>query len=403
MSTKFTFTKENIGRVRNFLDYVKKLESITAMNKSQTFVIDGNKLKLYAGGEDGTIGAGHVETVIDIKDVALDSKLPTNFVMEGGNFINFLGKIKSDEIFVEFDGKKITMTGSGKTKVSSAIFKFLADDELKEIEDHIKDIFKTEFKSEIEVDITNYKNEISELGALTKLLDIARQVGIKDVKKKTTITVADNLCIFSWTPTTKIIDENAEIFLDRDVANFFKNVDKFKISGNKKFYYFDVATQGIKVMFVPKASKWQYPTDQDLIDICPEDTKKIVLEVKAADFYNALESFEGIFESSTWRYKQVKVKVPTNFKDEVQLHFDNMLNEVSDTLPVTVKSKTDSGTNFEFIMPTLHFNNLKDFLYTDDASTFTIEFNSLGLDQPHGPGIKIISGGTEIIFAKMSE
>ena len=411
MASKFTFTKENINKVKLFLDYVKKLETISAMENKQVFVINGNKLYIYAIGEAGSAGAGHVETVIDIKDVILDKNISTHFVMESSVFINSLEKVKSDDIFISLEKDKIKITGTGKSSFSSVLFAYKTDDELKEIQDHISTILKLpEFKTPININIADYKNEIGELAQLSKLLDVGRQVEISpdiyDNKKNLTshakVTIADNLCIFSWEPTAQIIDKET-VYIDRDVTTFFKNVDNFQISFNKKFYYFDIANYGIKLMFVPKTAKWQFPTEQDVLDISPEKTKLIELEINATEFYDVLDEFEGMFESGSWRYKQVKVETPAGFKNELKIHYDNMVNEVNTILPVKILNRTDNTDNFEFLMPTLHFKHLKPFLLQDSSSTFKFTYSSVAQDQPHGTGLIISNGSVTAIIAKMNE
>jgi len=399
MASKFTVKESCINNIKLFLDYVKKLETISAMENKQIFVINGNKLHLYATGEAGSSGAGHVETVIDITDVSLDKNIPSHFVMESSVLINSLEKTKSTDIFVTLEKDKIKIQGAGKSVFSSVLFAYKTDDELKEIQDFVTDTLKTpEFKTPIEVNIADYKDEISELAQLSKLLDIGRQVEIAPNK----VSIADNLCVLSWTPVAKITDKET-IHLDRDVTNFFKYIDKIQVSFNKKFYYFNIANYGIKLLFVPKTSKWAFPTSEEVSDIIPEKSQQIELEINAEKFYDMLTEFEGMFESGSWKYKQIKVKTPKNFSNELIVHYDNMVNEVNTALPVVIKSNTDKKEDFEFIMPTLHFKNLKPFLCIDSTSTFTLKYNSLDSDQPHGQGIVIENGGITITIAKMNE
>ena len=383
----FTINRDQIARLKMLQSYIGKMEAFSPINNKQTFVIS-DKLSIY-----GT-GNGHIEANFDITNIKLSGK--DYFGMELNKFINYLDKIKDDEINVSITNNVMNLKSKGKLEIKETLISETKNkNEIDELVGFITTkLAEKEFKSVIEVKLEN-KELMNELASLTKFQDSNRQILIG----KNYIKTADNLCITSFN-TTENLTTDEEVLLDRDIISLFKNVDSFKISSDKSYYYFDIVNNNIKILFQPKSYNWTYPNETELAEIKPIDNKKIMLKINSEKFFETIDKFDGVFDSSAWRYGQIKVN-SANYKTKNQLlfHFDTLSTEIIDYLPIEIISNTDNEDDFEFVLPSIYFKYLKSSLIKNE--TFNIEYNSLQANENNGMAIVISNDNSITILAKM--
>jgi len=389
--TEFSIKKDQVSRLKVLLDYIKRVETFSPINARQVFTLEKDKLNIY-----GISSNGQVSASFDIKSTKIGNDV---FEMGLNQFITNLEKIKSDEINIKIENDKMTTSSTtSKVTVNQVIItSVLKTKEITEIKNYINDILTMpEFSKPIEINVSQ-KDIMTELGNLTKFQDINHQIMLDENNIKT----ADNICILNYKSTSKIIQQKANILIDRDIMPLFKNVEQFQISSDNKYFYFDIQNYGIKIIFTPRTFNWSFPTDDELNDIIPDNKNFIELEIDSKLFYDKLSDFDGVFESNTWKYNQVKMHTPKGFtsKKEIKLHFDNGMTEVITHLPVEIKSNTDGKEDFEFLIPTCHFKFLKDILLSED--TFKLHYSSKDINDPNGLAIKIYNKISEIIMAKI--
>jgi hypothetical protein len=153
----------------------------------------------------------------------------------------------------------------------------------------------------------------------------------------------------------------------------------------------------------PKLSKWAYPTDEDVVGICPTDDKNIALDVTPAALYGALSQFDGMFQSAKWRYSQVRVatnKASLTTDNELLLHFDDMAAEVREYLPITNPILTDiDSDDFEFILPSLHIARLESIL--KQSPVIHVLYNDIESSEPNGLAIRLYTDKLSLVIAKL--
>jgi hypothetical protein len=391
----FTINKDQIPRLKVFNDYCKKMESISPIEEDQSYIIKNDKLYIYGKGAQ----AAQIDTILDISNVKLDKNESNGFGISSTNFINFLEKTQDDDISVAIKDQQITIKGL-KTKpvFRQTLIWNKSEDEIKELETFISDTLKSnEFKRPITVTLGNQKNIISDLASMTKLLDVNQAVELN----KDSIRFADNLNILRLSIAKNSISSDDNIILQRDITSLFKNIDSFILSDDKKWFYFDIQEYGIKMLFIPKASSWQYPTEDDMKEIIPDDPS-ITVKVETEKFYKALDEIDNVFDSESWRYKQIKFKTPNDFANEKILvfHYDNMKYEVITQVPIEILEQKDKKDNFEFVIPTVHFKFIKNIL--EEETTFDIVYSSKAISDPNGASIIVKNQKLKIVLAKMT-
>jgi hypothetical protein len=385
--TNVIIKKDQIARLKALADYMKKMESFSPLNNRQIFSLVNDKLTIY-----GTGNAGHIEATIDV-----DSKDSLDFQFELPKFITFLDKMKSEEIHVSIANDKMTIKSpTNKLEMSHAVLSGLTAVTVKEAQTYVKTTLALpEFNDPIEVKLGDNRDVVTDICGLTNIQDTNRQISLS----KDTIKAADHICIVRTKVTTAMSSE--EVYIDRDLVSLFKGTESFKISSDKKYYYFDIQNFGIKLIFTPKAHQWQYPTDADLTAIRPLDNKLITITVNTENFYKLLEDFDNVFDRSTRKYDEVYFRTPKEFakSNEIEIHYSDDVSEVRNKLAVEITANTDNTDDFSFLMPTLHFDLLDSTLSKHE--TFKIKYSSTKISEPNGQAIIIENPETEIILAKM--
>jgi hypothetical protein len=400
--TKFTIKQEEISRIKLFSNYIKKLESISDIGENQLFhLTNDNKLHIYAIGPDGNSGSIHQEISIDVFDVSLDTNLKSHFVTDLDSLLVALSKITDIDIIFNLTSDKLSIVNTKKqSSFSMNLALNKSDEELTEVSTFIATqlaLPEFDISNRIIIDITNIKDDLLNIASFIKCFDLNTNIEIDE----TSLKAADNFGIFKETLAAKPCTNT--VLLHCDVIQLANHIDKIHLSSDQKFFYFDLASFGIKILFVKQVSPFVYPTDSDIEGFIPEASNRIKVEINAQDFYNTLEEFEGFFDSE-WTYHQVYIRTPTDFSNvkKLELSWQDGIHEIKTNVSVNILERTDLNEDFSFLIPTKSLKVLRPILNKDKDSSITIEYNSLAVSQPHGSGIKISNnGGIELEIPKM--
>lgn len=360
---QFLFQKSQISRLKTFNSYIKRMEAICPLDMNQLFVIKDNKLSVYGHG-NGSLGSGFIEASFDVE--TNDSFF---FVIDLTKFIQLLEKAKSDEVSVSMtDTSQLIFKGKDSSSKFTQVVMSLDMEELKEVSTAVTN-YRTSnpYKNGIDIDVSKIK---------TDLLNAASVLGILNVNKfmklsSTSITTADNVSIIDV--SVPELTNGQEVYLHKNLPALLQEVDSFKICNidGEYWVYIDIASQGISLYFAEPPIDYQSPSASEVAGMLPKD-EYMQIEVKSDDFVNALSEFDGIFDSASWRYGQIKFTVDD--EPVFKLHFDNMVSCVDTVLKYTILEDTRKDKkSFMFQIPTLHlkalFNDLKEY------PAFTMKFS----------------------------
>src|SRR5574344_1386453 len=311
----FTIDKTQIPRLKIFNDYLKKLELISPLEQSQLFYVNKGKLSIYGYGS-GSLGAGNIEAFFDInsEDTFYFSENVTQFIV-------LLEKTKSDTITVSVtDQSKLIIKGDKSKSVFTQVVLNTSQEDFDSIVKAVSDYEKSNFyKNSIDINVSKSKDVLSRLASMSSIL---------------------------------------------------KDVDTFKSYDDSGTYwqYFDIALQGIKLYFAQPEVDYETPSEGDIADMTDENPIK--LTVSAADFFNSIDEFDGMFDSQSWQYKQIKFKTPKEFTESdknIKLHFDNMVTCVDTELPIVSCYDRSPKKEFEMLLPTIHMKYIEDELKAEEV------------------------------------
>jgi hypothetical protein len=397
---KFSVSSDNATRIAVFADHIKKLNVVSAINEDQLFVLDSeNKtLSIYAYAK-----AAQAEMKLDIDNVKVDDKAPTYFNIPLIRIVPVLAKIKGESVF-SFDNTALTIAESGKKGITKiTLFKSLDEQAISEIEEEIINIKASDdFKDAYQINLDNL-DRISTYANLTKIIGTTDTIKLSIDGKN--IYACDNQCVVHYSEDNASKDE---IFLNNKLIPLLKNSPQFVVTKDFKYYYLNFQAFGIQMVYTPPAVVWEYPSEDDITYVTPDDTDKYELEINAKTFFDTLDKFKNMFQSAYWRYEQVFIETRDIDKNkELHFHFDDMATDVNEYLPIANIITKGVNDGFEWQLPTLHLQQIKSDLIKDDSTTFTMIYNGVepGAEiNDHKPGIGILikSGNLLVMIAKLT-
>jgi hypothetical protein len=401
---KFKLDKTNKARIEVFADYVKRVGVFCPLNDRQLFLYDAPKqtLKMVAMGKSAGGGNGVVDSyAAATADSPKDDASTESFISTAAQVVNAISKIQSDDVLITIDGQRVIFsspTQSRNTITLNTLIKMGAD-EIAEYDQFIKTkLNEPYFADPIKFTLDDASRTIiTSFSGLTKLCDVSDSIQITE----NAVLASDNVCVASLKiPSKSIVRE--EVLLNRDVVDVLKNATEMMYSSDKKYLYINVAPFGVRILTCPRLPKWAYPTDEELKVLMPTDDEKVSLTISANKFFETLSMFSGMFETSKWRYSQVRLetsidKLPTD--KETLLHFDDMATEVRQFLPIDDVSITGVTDSFEYTLPCLHINHLESII--KKAPSLTLEYNGRDPTDENGRTAKLVSGDLTLIVAKL--
>ena len=366
---QFSLKKDEISRMKVFNSYLKSCNNVASLKSEQLFVIEYNKLSIYGNGS-----SGHISVCFDV-----ESNDSFKFTIDFSKFLNYLEKVNSDVTTVTYANSKIIFTGNDTSAKYSQVC-------LNTIEEEALDDMKaiSEFEtSNAYINATtislndDLKNTISYMSSMAGLLNCNKFIKVSDEG----ITCVDNTSII--TKKTQIGTNGKDFYLLRTISPLLKDASEFKICNIEStfdnsltpYIYIDISSLGIKMWFTEPEVDFQTPSNDEIAAMSASSSDETELNIKSADFFDAIEKFEGVFDTDSWKYKQLKISFDPEDKSKVLLHYDNMVSEVSADLPILEVVK-DNIIDGMFLFPTLHMKFLKEDLLKEETFKFNFDFDN---------------------------
>lgn len=389
---KFSVQKEEIARLKEFNNFIKNLSLVSPLPSTSLFEVKENKLTVYAYGT-GNAAASYAKAVFDVSN---DEDFL--FIGQFTQILGFIEKTKSDEVSIEYDGAaSIKIKGSsyrGSIQQNSIIKP--TEDEIKETTGMLDTILSLEsMKNAVTIPLSAEKLEkIKSLSDLTKITSTNDKIFIGSDR----LTTGDSNCVVKL--SNDIIDTN-ELFFNRNVINLIDEKSILKISTDKTWTYIEIPTLSFCCAFVPPASKWQFFSDEEISAAEPDvNDEHAIIEVKTEEFFEMLNQFDGMFDSATWKWKQIRLKHFSEQPNTMVCQYDNMATDVQTSFDFVEIENTLPEQDYMFVIPTLYFKVLKGFL---TGETFKIMYNTKDVFSEHGATIVIYDDNVNIMYAKMTE
>lgn len=396
-------------------DAIKRLVALTSQGKeiaSMTkpiFILNGNimDIKLFSN-------RNVMEFGVDISDYVKDPALKDEddfFSLTLEDFTATLSKVSnsSDPVDVSFDrtNNKITLKNSETgSKISLAVYNNeVTPEEVESAKKAFETLKAGKFAKTTDVSITQEVVDFFE--TCQKFMNVTLSSNAICVNKSVA-KYMDTLIVLKRTLTTPISDEDKDIYIQKCLVSLVKPMIKSVGAVSAKFAEDNSAVMIESTEFGFKAAmglvdvQFEYPTDDELIQFSPEESKEIKVSVKKADLKKAFDLFNGTFKAENWRFSNVSLQAPKDKLDEGKIHFEHSdfnAECFTDTdAKVLLNTETAEDTNFLFSMSCL--NDLLNIITEDEV---VIGMNSLEADEAHGAGFTVETPTISAICCKVAE
>jgi hypothetical protein len=401
--TTFKISKEGVKRLNELVSYIKTFSQVAGLDEKQLFFLDPatSKLEIYASGPQSFLTCR-----IDLTDVVVDPTFNEDvfFTSPSSSFVTSCDKIEGDEVSIVADHKranKLTFKGQGRSTVSLSPKVNSTPKEIKELRSRLdEEAASNDYKNGIVLNLTeDFKKNFASMVAVSKVLG---RTGDVEVSSKT-LRAANELCIATFAAPTNL---TKTVYVQSNLIELLKNSNEIRLYGDDaRKAAFEVPNKGFSALIEFGASTYEFPTDAELSGFLPEASDEVEIEVGTDDLKSALKAFDGLFDASTWRFKQVRIGY--NRKDflktkELSVSYDDLKAECQQFLRAELVSDTSSLPSFQFTIATLHLTGaLHDFISSSDK--VRIKFNGLRAASPHGSGVNLRTSELDATIPKMVE
>lgn len=365
---QFKLKKDEINRLKVFNTYLKSCNNTAALKNDQLFVVDNNKLSVYGSG-----ASGHIVANFDVEST--DS---FKFTFEYSKFLNYIDKVNSEVTTITLMSSKLIFTGSNTdAKYAQVVLNTLEEDALDDMNAIPQFETSNAYINATTIQLSEeLKNTISYMCTMSGLLNANKFIKISDEG----ITSVDNTSIITKKLATGT--NGNEFYLLRTISPLLKDATELKICNMTDsfgsitpYIYIDIQTLGIKLWLSEPEVDYQAPSSTEVAEMSPLEDQETSLKIKTQDFFDTIEKFDGIFDTDSWKYKQLKASFDPEDKTKVLLHYETTVSEASAFLPIESIEK-DNIIDGIFLFPTLHMKFLKEDLLKEETFVWSFDFDN---------------------------
>lgn len=292
------------------------------------------------------------------------------------------------------------------SKVTLKVYDTITDNDFKEAFEFLKktmDKFEDATELTVGQTIIDFSKYVEKYVGLTGL---SNSFAIKGNE----IRYADPLSIIKYKMPSKYTKDDEEIYITTKMFSFISNMLKFN-SGDYNIKMSDdgfiyVNSNGLQGILTTGNSRWEFPSDDDIESVLPEEDDRNVIEVNIEDLHALLDSFENVFDSS-WKFKAVKIISSDELLNNKSLkveHIDYNA-EVHSILPIMnckLIKASDGDSEHEFIISLQVVQDILN-LIPSDEEIVEITYNNQSAESQIGLGINIKTSSVDAIICKMYE
>ena len=292
------------------------------------------------------------------------------------------------------------------SKVTLKVYDTITDNDFKEAFEFLKktmDKFEDATELTVGQTIIDFSKYVEKYVGLTGL---SNSFAIKGNE----IRYADPLSIIKYKMPSKYTKDDEEIYITTKMFSFISNMLKFN-SGDYNIKMSDdgfiyVNSNGLQGILTTGNSRWEFPSDDDIESVLPEEDDRNVIEVNIEDLHALLDSFENVFDSS-WKFKAVKIISSDELLNNKSLkveHIDYNA-EVHSILPIMnckLIKASDGDSEHEFIISLQVVQDILN-LIPSGEEIVEITYNNQSAESQIGLGINIKTSSVDAIICKMYE
>lgn len=328
------------------------------------------------------------------------------FKIDASNFANTITKVgKNVEVEVADDNKVTIKNVDTKGKISLTV--------LDEVDESVANSIKTMLPNLKASDYAANTLEVKISPDLLSFFKTSQKFMNKSLASnsicinRNVAKYADFLIILKKNLAEEAFSSDEDVYLQKCVVDFiepFAKVDetiKVIFNEERNKVLIECPVFGITSAMGLQPVQFEYPTEDELANFSPAADNEVVLTIGKDDLKTAFSLFNGTFRQELWKWETVTFDASKSYLDkgQIKVEHSDLTAECETFVPVGIASNT-ADDNINFIISS---SCISDFLSLVDSDSISISMNGLGLNEVHGPGIKIFSDSIEAICCKIAE
>lgn len=403
--TEFKISSEQIKKITALASQSKEIASVT----KPIFILENNKLGVYLYSDKN-----FMKFDADVTDYVKDPTLVGEdyFSLVLNDFTSTLSKISSGEdvkVTVERDGtNKVTftnaMTGS---KISLTAYNSqVTEEEVSEAKDMIATAKSEKFSNTIDATITS--EIINFFETAQRFMNATLSSNAICVNQKVA-KYMDILIVLKKTLEEPISTSTEDIYLQKTLIDFIKPLVKslpeglpVKFNSEKDAVLIESAEFGFTAALGLTDIQFEYPTEEELNEFGPEDSRAIKVSINKEELKNAFELFNGTFKTENWKWSVINWQAHKNYLDSGKIHLEHsdFNAEVFTDISAKILNNSEPSENTEFLFSSSCISDLLNLIKEDEL---TISFNNIDVESSHGPGFIIETPSISAVCCKVTE
>lgn len=395
---EFQLTKESASKLEELLKI-----SASFKNDATLYVMRVYESKLYA--------ILYTNGLLVKFSVPVESNDTGYFYVDLHMLNQIIGNVflssKSDKVSIQVDASRIVATAGRSKAVLPLLDEAPSDTEYEETFnafDKKSELFESCDAVKIVPKIISFAGVMSKYISLYASLEDISGIAVE----KNELKYSDQrLTIFKMPLDTYISDKNHVIpqMMFGVLAAINKIVSDFTIeySGDEHFIRCDVPEIEFQFIVTMPLAVCEFPEDEDYRYLAPDPESSIHFEVNKLLLFEKLSAFNGVFSSSSWKWKSIDFILHSEDASTVILRHMSDTGEIEVDLPLLDCKRPESEDDAKFkISASMLEDYLKNF---SDADTVSFDFTNLPSDGEvaHSIGVEVSSGSCKFLLGKIED
>lgn len=400
----FTITKNEIEKLDALVKMCSSIADISIQKNLYILKVENGKLKPIIYG-NGNI----VEFELTVSDIVNTGS--SYFYADIGEFLQSAEKVfissGSSAVKVSVQGSKITVS-AGKSHITKNMFESLSEAEYQEADGAF--VTKSAQKFASPSGTLKMTNELIDFsGVVSKFLSMANEKNVTGicVEGDKAMYFDQSLAVIEKTLSEKVSDKR--LYISKNHFDFLSKIIKLEpsydvvYSDSADYIKISIPTANFNVILSMPIVIAEYPTDEEKAQILPPEDDVFEFDIDIATFKNKINSFDGVFASSVWRYKEFYFTVEKD-KTEANLYYSNANAEVDTDLEIQNLKVNSTADKAKFKMSSLIVYDVLTKLGPESGTVHCVCSNTSPTeDDFSGMGIKFTIPGIEVITSKLDE
>lgn len=397
---KFKINEEELKKLQSLVKVSSTVADTSIRDNLYIFGVEGNTLKAVVYGNSNIVESHVSITQVDNED--------GNFYLDISKLIQAITNVmmsqSSNEATIEVDTNRLTVS-CNKSKVCVGMFDSLDEQEYAEAFSAYDDKKKILFTNPdntilVKPELMELANSVNKYITMFPSSDVSGILvdGSNFYYSDQSISLVHKPLTYEASKERKVVPQT--IFSLLTALSKVEDIT-VQLSDSDQYMLLDVPSMNYRAIVALPSSVCEYPTEEEYDFIGPDPDNKIEFDIDIPTLLTKISSFDGIFQSSVWKWKQVDFELLAG-ETSARLYHESAAAELEVDLALqNVVNPNNEDLSFRFSSAML-YDYIKSYVGTDcNAIHVSVSPYEVSRQTPHSYGVEFTADGVEITLCKI--